>query len=298
VTALPAALATVALAALIAVAGYTLVPLLLAAAVAMAVLLLARGWARVLDLPAPRGTAAVVVVTGWAAAALAVRAAGMTRPLAPFAALLALGVLLAFGHELVRRERHDLVESVTGTLSGQALALLGGGWVLLPTTPLSLTALTAAVVAAVAAVATGRITGGLDTPVSSLPALPLPDDGELSALLDAVHAGLSHPKAPAPVAPEVRHRALVAARGLTEAQARRAFTRALRRDPALGHEGTGVIAAEKKRLLGRPRRPPSRRPRRPSRSSSSRGRCRRGPGSRRPRTRPSPRARAARRARP
>jgi hypothetical protein len=117
----------------------------------MAVLLLAVGWARLLDLPAPRGTAAVIVVTGWTAAALAVRAAGMTRPLAPFAALLALGVLLAFGHELVRRERHDLVESVTGTLSGQALALLGGGWVLLPTTPLSLTALTTAAVAAVAA---------------------------------------------------------------------------------------------------------------------------------------------------
>ena len=36
-----------------------------------------------------------------------------------------------------------------------------------------------AVVAAVAAVATGRITGAMDDPVSSLPARPLPDDGEL-----------------------------------------------------------------------------------------------------------------------
>jgi len=81
--------------------------------------------------------------------------------------------------------------------------------------------------------------------------LPLPDDGELAALLDAVRAGLAHPKKPAPVAPEVRHRALVAARGLSEGQARRAFTRALRRDPALGHEGAAVIAGEKKRLLSR-----------------------------------------------
>jgi hypothetical protein len=81
--------------------------------------------------------------------------------------------------------------------------------------------------------------------------LPLPDDGELSALLDAVRAGLSHPAKAAAVGPEVRHRALVAARGLSEGQARRAFTRALRRDPALGQDGTAVIAAEKKRLLAR-----------------------------------------------
>jgi hypothetical protein len=81
--------------------------------------------------------------------------------------------------------------------------------------------------------------------------LPLPDDAELAALLAAVQAGLAHPKAPAPVAPEVRHRALVAARGLSETQARRAFTRALRHDPALGHEGARTIADEKKRLLSR-----------------------------------------------
>jgi hypothetical protein len=81
--------------------------------------------------------------------------------------------------------------------------------------------------------------------------LPLPDDAELAALLDAVRAALAHPKKPAPVAPEVRHRALVGARGLSESQARRAFTRALRRDPALGQAGAAVIAEEKKRLLAR-----------------------------------------------
>ncbi len=81
--------------------------------------------------------------------------------------------------------------------------------------------------------------------------LPLPDDAELAALLDAVQAGLAHPKKPAPVAPEVRHRALVAARGLSETQARRAFTRALRHDPALGQAGAATIAEEKKRLLSR-----------------------------------------------
>jgi hypothetical protein len=81
--------------------------------------------------------------------------------------------------------------------------------------------------------------------------LPLPDDVELGALLEAVRAGIDHPATPAPVAPEGRHRALVAARGLGEAQARRAFTRALRRDPALGPAALAVISEEKKRLLAR-----------------------------------------------
>jgi hypothetical protein len=76
----------------------------------------------------------------------------MARPLAPFAVLLALSVLLAFGHELARGGgRQQLVESVTGTVSGQALALLGGGWVLLPTTRLALTALSTALAAAMGA---------------------------------------------------------------------------------------------------------------------------------------------------
>ena len=81
--------------------------------------------------------------------------------------------------------------------------------------------------------------------------LPLPDDAELEALLEAVQAGLAHPAPAAALGPEVRHRALVGARGLTEVQARRAFTRALRRDPSLGHGGQAVIAEEKERLLAR-----------------------------------------------
>jgi hypothetical protein len=79
--------------------------------------------------------------------------------------------------------------------------------------------------------------------------LPLPDAAELAALLDHVVTGLAHPGAPVPLAPEVRHRALVVARGLTETQARRAFTRALRRDPGLGPDAMAAVAAEKKRLL-------------------------------------------------
>ena len=41
----------------------------------------------------------------------------------------------------------------------------------------------------------------------------------------------------------------MAARGLTDPQARRAFTRAVRTDPTLGPEGVAAVAAEKSRLL-------------------------------------------------
>jgi hypothetical protein len=152
VTALLGALASVAFAGLIVVAGYATSAWLLAGAVAIAVLALALGWPTLLDLPAPRGSAVVVGLTGAAGVVTAIRAADVTRPLAPFAALLAGAVLLAFAHELVRRHgRPHLVESVTGTLSGQTLALLGGGWALLPNTRLGLTALVTAAAAAAAA---------------------------------------------------------------------------------------------------------------------------------------------------
>ena len=74
--------------------------------------------------------------------------------------------------------------------------------------------------------------------------LPLPGEVELSALLD----GLAPPGAESMVD---RHRVLVAARGLTETQARRAFLRALHADPALGQKGADMVLEEKKRILSR-----------------------------------------------
>lgn len=76
--------------------------------------------------------------------------------------------------------------------------------------------------------------------------LPLPVEEELSALLEAVHAGLGPPAA---LPPEARHRAVAAARGLAEGPARRAFARALRADPALGPAALEVVVGEKRRLL-------------------------------------------------
>ncbi len=74
--------------------------------------------------------------------------------------------------------------------------------------------------------------------------LPLPSEEELGRMLDAL--------APqAATLPEARYRLLVAARGLTGSQARRAFVRAVRADPALGRETADLVLEEKKRILAR-----------------------------------------------
>lgn len=77
--------------------------------------------------------------------------------------------------------------------------------------------------------------------------LPLPGDEELAPVLEAAARAVEAP----PLEAAARHRALGAARGLGETQARRAFTRALRRDPAMGPAGAAVVQVEKRRLLAR-----------------------------------------------
>ena len=74
--------------------------------------------------------------------------------------------------------------------------------------------------------------------------LPLPSEEELSVLLEGL-------RPTGKAIPEDRHRVLVAARGLTESQARRAFRRALHADPALGRKASELVLEEKKRILSR-----------------------------------------------
>jgi hypothetical protein len=148
VTAVPAALVSVALTALVALAGYAGGGVL-TIAVALTVIVVAIGWAVLLALPDPRGTAAVIALTGFAALAVADLGRSPGRPLAIFAAVVAFAVLAAFTHELLRRDgRPRLVESVTGTLSGQVVALLGAGWVLLPDAAAGVAAVAVAAAAA------------------------------------------------------------------------------------------------------------------------------------------------------
>ncbi len=151
------ALVTSALAALITVAAYAGVTVL-AAAVGLTVMLVALGWAVLLELPDRRGTALMVVLGGWAGVAGGLWARDRARPLSVFAALVALAVLSSFGHELLRGGRRErLVESVTGTLTGQVVAILGAGWLLLPTTSLGVDGVGVAAVA----LAVTRIVGSL-----------------------------------------------------------------------------------------------------------------------------------------
>lgn len=135
-TGILAALASVALAGLVALAGYSGGNVLVAA-VALAVLVVAIGWGVLLELPDVRGTSVVVALTGWSGLVVATATRTQARPLAGFVVVIAFSVLAAFAHELLRRDgRVQLVESVTGTLAGQVVAVLGAGWVLLPGTAL------------------------------------------------------------------------------------------------------------------------------------------------------------------
>jgi len=77
--------------------------------------------------------------------------------------------------------------------------------------------------------------------------VPLPTEADLAALLDAVQTAHGVP----PPGAEARHRLLTAARGLSEGQARRAFTRALRLDAGLGEVAAAAVLDEKKTLLSR-----------------------------------------------
>jgi hypothetical protein len=76
--------------------------------------------------------------------------------------------------------------------------------------------------------------------------LPLPDEAELTVLLEELTRGA----ADAPASDE-RDAAVRGARGLTGTQARRAFVRALLTDGALGPTAISTILAEKRRVLSR-----------------------------------------------
>lgn len=151
------AVASVVLAALFALAGYAGQAVLLGVAV-LVVLVVALGWAMLLRLPSPRGTSLVIVATGWSAIGVAWMNEFGARPLSAFAIVVAFAVLTAFAHELARGDgRPHLVESVAGTLSGQVVAMLAAGWVLLPTTAPG----TASVVVVAVTVGTARLVAGI-----------------------------------------------------------------------------------------------------------------------------------------
>lgn len=85
------------------------------------------GWTRLLQVPVGWGVGWVVTGTG-AVGALVV-AVGGAEGLVWVPTVLALGVIAAFVHQMGRRDgRPRLVESVSASVTGQAVVLLGTGW--------------------------------------------------------------------------------------------------------------------------------------------------------------------------
>lgn len=109
--------------------------MVLVAAVLLAVVVLAWGWAELLDLPSPRGTTALVALGG----ALAAVAVGLTtsEPLLQWLALaLAASVIGEFVHQLARRDsRPRMVESVSGSVAGVVVLASLAAIVALPQSP-------------------------------------------------------------------------------------------------------------------------------------------------------------------
>ncbi|PWJ51764.1 hypothetical protein SAMN06264364_12042 [Quadrisphaera granulorum] len=166
------ALVAAGLAGLLALAGLAgLAPA--TAAVVLVSASLALGWPGLLLLPSPRGSAAVVGGAG----ALAALATGVTaaldggrEPLRALPAVLAVAVLGAFTHQMLRRDlRPRVVDGLGGAVTGLLLAGLASGWIAAAASP-SAPAATSAVAAAVATASLACALPG-PRPVTALVAL-------------------------------------------------------------------------------------------------------------------------------
>jgi hypothetical protein len=125
--------ATVAFAGLVALTGYTY-SLLIALAVALTGAVLAWGWPVLLSLPSPRGTTTVLGI-GVGATCLAATAMDYEPFLEWIPAALAVSLLAAFLHQLLRRDgRPRLVESLAATAAGLAILAMGACYLPLPRT--------------------------------------------------------------------------------------------------------------------------------------------------------------------
>lgn len=126
---------TVAIAALLCLGAYAGTVAFVSAAL-LATLVLAIGWPRLLALPSPRGTTAVVAVGG----AMCVVTVGLARnePLLSWLSLAMAGAVVAeFVHQLARRDgRPRVVESSTGALVGVSLLASMSTWIALPQSPI------------------------------------------------------------------------------------------------------------------------------------------------------------------
>jgi hypothetical protein len=158
-----------------------------AAVAALVVVLVAAGWGALFDLPDRPGVVAVLTLTGLGSLALVVWRGRGHEPLGLFAAAVAAALMLAFARELLRRDgRTQLVESVTGTLSGQVVTVLAAGWVLLPHLAQGRECLVLG-----AGVTAAAVLGDLVGALPSVPDSRRPWVGGLAALVSAAAAAVA-----------------------------------------------------------------------------------------------------------
>ena len=123
-------LAVVALAALLTFTAFAGPPMV-ALTVALCAGIIAWGWAGLLGLPSPRGTTLVLAV-GSAGAIGTALATSQDPFLAWMPAALAGSMIVAFGHQLARRDgRPRLVESISATITAIAIVVSGASLIAL-----------------------------------------------------------------------------------------------------------------------------------------------------------------------
>ncbi|WP_058234571.1 hypothetical protein [Devriesea agamarum] len=109
--------------------------LLIAGVCVIVVGFLCAGWPELLELPSPHGTRLVMACTGIAAIAVSLLTSVVHAnpdPPASFTGLalvVAASVLAAFIHEMMRKQRDRLTESLTGTICGALIVTLAIGWI-------------------------------------------------------------------------------------------------------------------------------------------------------------------------
>lgn len=121
-----------ALALLLSVVSLTgaLSPVLMAGSIGLLSVLLAIAWPELLELPSPVGTRVVVAASGIGGATLALLAGQDISAMSAIVMVCACGVLASFVHQMLRRSRHQLTASLTGTVAGVFIAVLAACWVL------------------------------------------------------------------------------------------------------------------------------------------------------------------------